>query len=369
MLRVLGLLFFFISVSFSANAQYDPKGIVLMVKACGFSLENTNETPHPIPIGDGSFYYLSDSDLAAMMDDRFDFDACDWEKVTQEAYAYEPKSRAPILSEPVEATVQSPPTVSQPEYSEAHKARIAKHQNIIRTCGFISVATNERDIEVNVGDGSSYYVNYEEYKGITNPLSGFRPCAAMPRDPALFASMDKASESARMTQSKETLQELGVYRGAKSPTATGAPQATAQSAAASSTKSDLDQKLDEVIATDSRSWVLNRYNVGSARNGQIIDQNLATGRFIVYGEYTYNSSSRGWIKVVFDGDRVNCVKYHDFRGTCRSLGNNPAAYVALGAVAIAASGASSPGYSSDNDSENVRFCPDDAISCNSGYGQ
>lgn len=367
MLRVLGILFLLVSASTSATAQYDPKGIELMVKACGFSLTSTNEAPNPIPVGDGRFYYLSDSDLAAMMEDRFDFDSCDWEKVTQEAYAYAPQAVASVTPEPAQTRVPSAAPAASPEYSDAHKSRIATHHNIIRTCGFISVPTDERDIEVNVGDGSSYYVSYQEYKGITNPKSGFRPCAGMPRDPAVFASMDRASKNAGMTESKNVQQELGVYRGVDSQTSPSQPQAPA--VADTSTRSDIDQKLDEVISIDSRSWVLNRYTSGSARNGRIINQDLASGRFIVYGEYTYNSSSMGWIKVVFDGDRVNCVEYHDFRGTCRSLGNNPAAYVALGAVAMAASGASSSGYSSNNASENVRFCPDDAISCNSGYGQ
>ncbi|MEO1399504.1 MAG: hypothetical protein AAFU56_11650, partial [Pseudomonadota bacterium] len=109
-------------------------------------------------------------------------------------------------------------------------------------------------------------------------------------------------------------------------------------------------KLDQVIAIDSRSWLFNRYNFGSVSNVEILEADPATSRAVVYGEYVYNNYSRGWIKVVFDQGSVNCVEYHDFRGTCRAIGNNPAAYVALGTVAMAAAGGtgSSPAPASSN---------------------
>jgi hypothetical protein len=105
------------------------------------------------------------------------------------------------------------------------------------------------------------------------------------------------------------------------------------------TTQQLNRQLDEVIARDARSWLVNRYNLGSARDARIEESNAQTGRMVVFGRYTFNGSATGWIRVVFSGSTPQCVEYHDFQGTCRAVGNNPSHYVALGALAVAAVGA------------------------------
>ncbi len=140
----------------------------------------------------------------------------------------------------------------------------------------------------------------------------------------------------------------GQYRAAPpvaaGPTArTPVPPAATPRAPGTTQAPSINAELDKIITADARSWLINSYNIGSARNGQIIDSD--DRGFVVYGEYTFNGSSTGWLKVLFEGERVRCVEYHDFAGTCRAIGQNPSNYLALAALGVVVLGTTSSGSS------------------------
>jgi hypothetical protein len=92
--------------------------------------------------------------------------------------------------------------------------------------------------------------------------------------------------------------------------------------------------MDRVILTDSRGWMFNRYDRGSVRNTRVAATN---GRdAVVESNYTYNGGTLGWVRAYIRGDRLACVEYHDFPGSCRPVGANSYAYGIAGRLALSA---------------------------------
>jgi hypothetical protein len=317
----------------------DPKANRMLAAACGFPLIPTGAATLPMAVGDGSFYYVSSPQMEALKAGTFDYSGCDWNAAMVTTYGdLAPEDATEDDIEAIEQAIVIENTLKiqnilAEQNGELHE-QIARYQQLIATCGFPRRQTDDRTIEIKVGNGDVFYVNETEAMGIANPASGFQPCAAAPQDQSTFARSGRASPNGSV------LDQSGSGRTTQATSVSKPPAETPPQELVPVANVDLNSQLDRVIATDARSWMFNRYNVGSARNAQIIDYDTNTQRVVVYGEYTYNSASTGWIKVVFAGDNVDCVEYHDFRGTCRSLGNNPAAYLALGVAAAAAAGSS-----------------------------
>ena len=124
----------------------------------------------------------------------------------------------------------------------------------------------------------------------------------------------------------------GVVSGAHSQTANDIPRLT--------------QAMDAVVQLDSRSWMFNRYDVGSMTGVYVSNFGDIS---VAHGDYTYNRGVRGWVRIQFSGEQIRCVEYHDFAGTCRPVGQNPArqAFMAVAVEAFAPGGASSSGSSSE----------------------
>lgn len=95
----------------------------------------------------------------------------------------------------------------------------------------------------------------------------------------------------------------------------------------------LRQAVDAVIHLDSRSWIMNRYDVGSV--GEVAITRVADHE-LARAPYTYNGGMPGWIAIQFSGEDIRCIEYHDFAGSCRPIGQNPArAMVVMGVVGLA----------------------------------
>jgi len=79
-----------------------------------------------------------------------------------------------------------------------------------------------------------------------------------------------------------------------------------------------EQIADRLITQDSRSWVWNRYDRGSAEKVTNYSRKNGNDGFKV--RYTYNGGSQGWAKILLTrhGDFV-CIVYHDYPNTCRDL--------------------------------------------------
>ncbi len=83
----------------------------------------------------------------------------------------------------------------------------------------------------------------------------------------------------------------------------------------------LDRKLDAIVWVDSQSWAQNRYDPGSLRNPTLASQADDGSARTFHADYTYNGGSAGWVKVTLyaDPNRIPCVEFWDFAGSCRPL--------------------------------------------------
>ncbi|MQT15191.1 hypothetical protein [Segnochrobactrum spirostomi] len=93
--------------------------------------------------------------------------------------------------------------------------------------------------------------------------------------------------------------------------------------------------LDSIVQADSAGWMLNTYNTGSVRNIKILSGSANSTTMNVYGEYTFNNSNTGWVKVKIRNGRLSCLEFWDFPGECRPLGQSGANEVAASVVAAA----------------------------------
>lgn len=105
---------------------------------------------------------------------------------------------------------------------------------------------------------------------------------------------------------------------------------THQSTAASAEEERIRERLEEIIALDSKGWLFNRFLPGSVGNVSVSD--APNAKKIVYGEYTFNRNRRGWIKVLMNKESVECIEYWDFRGICRPIGRSPSHEIASGLI-------------------------------------
>lgn len=113
--------------------------------------------------------------------------------------------------------------------------------------------------------------------------------------------------------------------------------------------SDLTANMDAVVRTDSSGWMFNRYDRGSMRNVQVLESSSDGATAVVYGEYSYNGGSRGWVKARLVNGQLSCLEFWDFAGRCRALGRSPSQGIVTGLVvgvaAVAVAGAMTGGSS------------------------
>lgn len=69
--------------------------------------------------------------------------------------------------------------------------------------------------------------------------------------------------------------------------------------------------LTNAIVQDSRSWLMNRYDVGSLTN---VRASTIGGVTMLRGDYSYNGGTRGWLEARVAGGRIECIHYHDTGG-------------------------------------------------------
>jgi len=98
--------------------------------------------------------------------------------------------------------------------------------------------------------------------------------------------------------------------------------------------SDLDKELDNFVAFDSRSWMMNHYDKGSMHNSTSVRSSGAT--LIATGHFTYNRGNAGWVKIRFVRNKFKCIEFHDFSGICRPLAQSPSGRLLLAGVAAIA---------------------------------
>lgn len=111
--------------------------------------------------------------------------------------------------------------------------------------------------------------------------------------------------------------------------------------------SPLARKLDAVVQVDSRSWMMNRYDVGSMTNAEIVAQSKKAHTVTYRGNYTYNQGSPGWVEVKMKGDDIDCIEFWD-DGQCRPLGDSVSMRVMQKAMTEPSNGGGGSYGSSDN---------------------
>lgn len=82
----------------------------------------------------------------------------------------------------------------------------------------------------------------------------------------------------------------------------------------------LDAAIDQIVTADSNGWMFLRYDRGSMKNAHVVERSADKKISVIYGDYTYNGGTAGWVKVrVVDG-KPNCLEYWDHAGRCRPVG-------------------------------------------------
>ena len=79
--------------------------------------------------------------------------------------------------------------------------------------------------------------------------------------------------------------------------------------------------LDGIVAQDSETWAVNRYQRGSMTNATIVSGSPTGPQITVRGYYTYmwrDESKTGWVDAVFVNGKLSCIRYHDYPDDCRA---------------------------------------------------
>ena len=84
----------------------------------------------------------------------------------------------------------------------------------------------------------------------------------------------------------------------------------------------LNRGLDAIVVEDSQTWVFNQYDAGSMHDAKIVSRE-SDDSIVVYGEYTFNGGTSGWVKVLLVKGEPQCLEFWDFKGICRELGHSP----------------------------------------------
>lgn len=193
--------------------------------------------------------------------------------------------------------------------------------------GQIGQSNFSGDLLFQLGPGEEGYI----YAFLIRTDSTWRLVSA-PGDfrPLNFSSaclLDESSDGCTFSSRAELIRFYSSQLGRTSVSARGsygdaatvsAPRASAPPATSGS--SNDAQLLDAIVASDSRSWVMNRYQRGSMRVVSVTPQAAQgyepPGR-VVRGQYTYNGSLTGWVEVYFVGSEARSIRFHDFPSTWR----------------------------------------------------
>jgi hypothetical protein len=97
-----------------------------------------------------------------------------------------------------------------------------------------------------------------------------------------------------------------------------APSAKSQAAGAPFKDQNYTRLLEDLIAEQSRTWLLNRYVPGST-SGVVVSSRDAAGRpSQIVGKYVFNGRNPGSVKVSFSDGVPECMYFFDFPSTCKT---------------------------------------------------
>ena len=91
---------------------------------------------------------------------------------------------------------------------------------------------------------------------------------------------------------------------------------------------ELHLLLERTLAEDSRSWLFNRYDVGSVTTRIAVKKDDARHALFVIGGYTVNQGKRMMAIVALQNGRIVCIATSDFPGVCRPVGQPPSHQIA-----------------------------------------
>jgi hypothetical protein len=141
-----------------------------------------------------------------------------------------------------------------------------------------------------------------------------------------------------------------------------APSASPSIDRAAQLQAELNQSLEAIARSDSRSWWTNSYDVGSMHNSYVRASSPDGTTVIARGFYTYNGGTRGWVDARIVNGQLDCIEYWDTWMGCRRANSGTNAYarvvvaaLVVAVVAVAANGTNgegSAGGSSFSDDEN-----------------
>ena len=90
--------------------------------------------------------------------------------------------------------------------------------------------------------------------------------------------------------------------------------------------------MDDLVTLDARGWVFNRYNRGSVRNVEIVEESNDGRQLVAYADYLFNGSRKGHVRVLLVDGNLSCMKYWD-SPSCRPVGRSHSQAFAAAAIA------------------------------------
>jgi hypothetical protein len=92
-------------------------------------------------------------------------------------------------------------------------------------------------------------------------------------------------------------------------------------AAAENAPKAMANALIEALKEDSRTWIFNRLDYDSIGTPVVVDRQ--GNRTTVRVTYTFSNGKPGWVEGRFIGNKLDCLRFHDYADVCRPAREGP----------------------------------------------
>jgi hypothetical protein len=77
----------------------------------------------------------------------------------------------------------------------------------------------------------------------------------------------------------------------------------------------MTKALERAVESDSQVWLMNRFDVGSVGNVEVLGD-ADGGGVAIRGDYTFNGGQPGWVRAVYAKGKIVCLEFWDRQGSC-----------------------------------------------------
>ena len=97
---------------------------------------------------------------------------------------------------------------------------------------------------------------------------------------------------------------------------------------------NLVQLVDDLVANQATTWMMNKYSKGSVTNLKILQKDNADRPAVIRADYTYSgfgNNGKGWVQIDFTNGLPKCIYFFDFPSNCKKPNSGIVASYAQGA--------------------------------------